>query len=165
VVQVEASSEGAPFVVGELLVGFLRWEIYQIIPASATKSLTKIPDFLKAHASYFIGACGMPGLSALLPIEHIANPKPGEVAFVSGAAGAVGSTAGQILKLKGCKVYGSAGTDEKVKWLVEELGFDGAFNYNTTDMNAKLKELVPGGVDVFFLIMLEVKHLRSFLII
>jgi NADPH-dependent curcumin reductase CurA len=94
---------------GDYVVGYLPWKLQQIVPEAATKALNKIPDQLKAHASYFIGACGMPGLSALLPIEKIGEPKEGEVAFISGAAGAVGSAAGQILKLKGVKVFGSAG--------------------------------------------------------
>lgn len=137
------------FAKGDYVVGFLPWRLHQIVPEAAVKTLHKIPDPLKQHASYFIGACGMPGLSALLPIEKIAEPKAGEVAFVSGAAGAVGSAAGQILKLKGLKVYGSAGSDDKVQ-LLKDLGFDGAFNYNTTDLNKALAEVAPEGIDIYF---------------
>jgi hypothetical protein len=142
-------SKNDAFKAGDYVVGHLPWRLHQIVSEPQSKNLNKIPDPLKNLASYFIGACGMPGLSAHLPIEKIADAKPGEVAFVSGAAGAVGSVAGQLLKLKGLKVYGSAGTDEKVAWL-KELGFDGAFNYNTTDLNQKLGEVAPEGVDVFF---------------
>jgi len=134
---------------GDLAQAFLPWRIFQVVTAEAAKGLNKIPPPLKGLASYFIGACGMPGLSALLPIKHIGKPKAGEVAFVSGAAGAVGSVAGQILKLNGVKVFGSAGTDEKVKWL-KEIGFDGAFNYNTTDLNKELASAAPEGVDIYF---------------
>jgi len=142
-------SNNDKFVKGDLLKAHIPWKIFQIISEDQTKTLVKIPSELKEYASHFIGACGHTGLSALLPIEKIGEPKPGEIAFVSGAAGAVGSVAGQILKLKGLKVYGSAGTDEKVKWL-KEIGFDGAFNYNTTNLDQELKSLVPEGVDIFF---------------
>ena len=81
----------------------------------------------------------------------ICHPKPGETVVVSGAAGAVGSLVGQIAKILECRVIGIAGTDEKIKHLVDELGFDGAFNYKTTpDYGARLKELCPNGVDVYF---------------
>jgi len=143
-------SKNDNFKQGDYVVAHLPWRLHQIVPEAQTKGLNKIPDPLKSQASYFIGACGMPGLSAHLPIEKIADAKAGEVAFVSGAAGAVGSVAGQLLKLKGLRVYGSAGTDDKVELLVKEFGFDGAFNYNTTDMDAKLSELAPEGIDVFF---------------
>lgn len=142
-------SKNEKFAKGDYVVGYLPWRLHQIVPEPVTKSLNKIPDALKPHASYFIGACGMPGLSALLPIEKIGEPKEGETAFISGAAGAVGSVAGQILKMKGLKVYGSAGTDEKVQ-LLKDLGFDGAFNYNTSDLNKCLTESVPEGIDIFF---------------
>jgi len=134
---------------GDMGVGMFSWKLFQVLPEAASKSLNKIPDDLKPHASYFVGACGMPGLSALLPIEKIGKPKEGEVAFVSGAAGAVGSVAGQILKFKGLKVYGSAGTDDKVAWL-KSLGFDDAFNYNTCDLDKELARVAPDGVDIYF---------------
>lgn len=70
--------------------------------------------------------------------------------MVSGAAGAVGSLVGQIAKIKGCHVIGYAGSDDKVKWLTEELGFDRAYNYKTVDWNASLKEAAPNGVDCYF---------------
>jgi len=134
---------------GDLAQAFLSWKLYQVVPEAAAKGMNKIPAELKGNASYFVGACGMPGLSALLPIKHIGQPKAGEVAFVSGAAGAVGSIAGQILKINGLKVFGSAGTDEKVKFL-KDIGFDGAFNYNTTDLNKELAIAAPEGIDIYF---------------
>ena len=81
---------------------------------------------------------------------EICQPKPGDVVVVSGAAGAVGSLVGQIAKIKGCYVIGYAGSDDKVKWLVEELGFDRAYNYKTADWNASLKEAAPNGIDCYF---------------
>nr|CAD7260676.1 unnamed protein product [Timema shepardi] len=81
---------------------------------------------------------------------EICKPKPGEVVVVSGAAGAVGSIVGQIAKIKGCKVIGFAGSEEKVKWLVDKLGFDAAYNYKTKDIAEALEEAAPEGVDCYF---------------
>nr|CAD7201308.1 unnamed protein product [Timema douglasi] len=81
---------------------------------------------------------------------ELCQPQPGEVVVVTGAAGAVGSLVGQIAKIKGCKVIGFAGSDEKVKWIKEELGFDAAFNYKTKDVTEALKESAPDGVDCYF---------------
>nr|CAD7417017.1 unnamed protein product [Timema poppensis] len=81
---------------------------------------------------------------------ELCQPQPGEVVVVTGAAGAVGSLVGQIAKIKGCKVIGFAGSDEKVKWIKEDLGFDAAFNYKTKDVTEALKESAPDGVDCYF---------------
>nr|CAD7397144.1 unnamed protein product [Timema cristinae] len=88
--------------------------------------------------------------SALFGFVDLCKPKAGEVVVVSGAAGAVGSQVGQIAKILGCKVIGFAGSDEKVKWLKEELGFDEAFNYKTKQVSEALKEAAPEGVDCYF---------------
>ena len=90
-------------------------------------------------------------MTAYFGLLAICNPQPGETVVVSGAAGAVGSLVGQIAKIKGCRVIGIAGTDEKVDWLINELGFDAAFNYKTTtNYVGKLKELCPNGIDAYF---------------
>lgn len=81
---------------------------------------------------------------------ELCQPKPGDVVVVSAAAGAVGTLVGQIAKIKGCYVIGYAGSDDKVKWLVDELGFDRAYNYKTSDLDATLKEAAPDGVDCYF---------------
>jgi len=167
VVEVISAAQNAQFAKGDLLVGFLPWRIVQVVTKENAKKLTPIPEPVKDLASHFVGACGMPGLSALLPIEHIAQPKEGEIAFVSGAAGAVGSIAGQIFKIKGLKVIGSAGTDDKVK-LLKDLGFDYAFNYNTTDLDKFLSEVAPEGIDVYFdnvggkTLEIALNHMRRF---
>ncbi len=102
-----------------------------------------------APVSAFLGVLGMPGMTAYFGLLDICNPKAGETAFVSGAAGAVGSWVGQIAKIKGCRVVGSAGSDDKVDYMTKDLGFDAGFNYKTTkDYNAKLMELCPNGIDV-----------------
>ena len=93
----------------------------------------------------------MPGMTAYFGLLEIGKPKPGETVFVSGAAGAVGSLVGQIAKIKGCRVVGSAGSQQKVDYLTGELGFDAAFNYkDVKDYAAKLQEVCPNGIDVYF---------------
>ena len=93
-----------------------------------------------------LGVLGMPGMTAYFGLLEIGKPKPGETVFVSGAAGAVGSLVGQIAKIKGCRVVGSAGSQAKVDYLLTELGFDAAFNYkDVKDYAAKLQEVCPKG--------------------
>jgi NADPH-dependent curcumin reductase CurA len=98
-----------------------------------------------APVSTALGVLGMPGLTAWHGLLEIGAPAAGETVFVSGAAGAVGSVAGQLAKLRGCRVIGSAGTDDKVSWL-REIGFDDAFNYRSTDA----REALADGIDVYF---------------
>ena len=93
----------------------------------------------------------MPGITAYFGLLDICDPQPGETVVVSAAAGAVGSAAGQIAKIKRCRAVGIAGSDEKVRHLTEDLGFDAAFNYKTAaDTGAKLREYCPDGVDAYF---------------
>lgn len=92
----------------------------------------------------------MPGNAAHFGLLDICRPQPGEIVVVSAAAGAVGSLVGQIAKLKGCKVIGLTGSDEKCTWIQEELGFDHAINYKTADIVAELDEAAPDGIDCFF---------------
>lgn len=92
----------------------------------------------------------MPGNTAYFGFLELCQPKAGETVVVTGAAGAVGSIVGQIAKIKGCRVVGFAGSDEKCKWLEDELGFDKAINYKTGDMAKALKEAAPKGVDCYF---------------
>jgi hypothetical protein len=93
---------------------------------------------------------GATGLTAYFGLLDIGNPQPGETVVVSAAAGAVGSIVGQIAKLKGCRVIGIAGGPDKCRWLVEELGFDGAIDYKNEDVGAGLDRLCPNGIDVNF---------------
>ena len=92
----------------------------------------------------------MPGLTAYFGLLDIGKPQEGETVVVSGAAGAVGSAVGQIAKIKGAKVVGIAGSDEKIDYLLNELGFDAAVNYKKESFQADLKNAVPDGVDVYF---------------
>ncbi|CAO3601433.1 unnamed protein product [Absidia cylindrospora] len=99
--------------------------------------------------SNYVGVLGMPGLTAYAGLYKIGEIKKGETIYVSAASGVVGQLAGQIAKAQGLRVVGSAGSDEKVAHL-KEIGFDGAFNYKTDDTDAKLTELCPKGIDVYF---------------
>ncbi len=132
---------------GAVVVGGLPWQQYAVYPG---KELLQIdPDV--APLSYYLGILGMPGQTAYFGLLHIGQPKAGETVVVSGAAGAVGTIVGQLAKLKGCRVIGIAGSDEKVAYLKEELGFDEAINYKTTaDINAAVAAACPDGVDVYF---------------
>ncbi len=99
--------------------------------------------------SVYLGALGMTGMTAWAGLKLV-EVKAGDIVYVSGAAGAVGSIAGQLAKLQGCRVIGSAGSEEKVKFLVEECGFDAAFDYRTGDVFNQLKAAAPEGIDVYF---------------
>ena len=132
---------------GDYVEGFLGWQQYGIAPAKQLRKLDPQAGPLSAALSVM----GMPGLTAYFGLLDICKPKRGETVVVSGAAGAVGSIVGQIARLKGCQVVGIAGTDDKVKWLTEELGFDSAFNYKTfPDTYGKLKDLCSKGIDCYF---------------
>lgn len=133
--------------IGTHLSGFFGWQEYVIVEA---KGLRRIDPSL-APISTSLGVLGMTGLTAYFGLFDIGELKEGESVLISGAAGAVGSVAGQIAKLRNCHVVGIAGTDEKVAYLTGELGFDAAFNYKTvTDYGARIKELCRSGIDVYF---------------
>jgi len=136
------------FKVGGFVHGMWGWQDYAV--CEGTEVYPVDPDLAPIQTS--IGVLGMPGMTAYFGFLEICKPKPGDCAFVSGAAGAVGQLVGQIAKLKGCSpVVGSCGTDEKVEYLLENCGYDAAFNYKTdTDYLAKVRELCPEGVDCYF---------------
>jgi len=135
------------FRAGDIVVGMMAWQDYTV---SNGKGMHKVNPQL-APVSTALGVVGMPGLTAYHGLLEIGQPQAGETVVVSGAAGAVGSVVGQIAKLKGCRVVGLAGDDEKCAYLVEELGFDVAINYKTTsNMVQALGDACPNGVDVYF---------------
>ena len=142
-----AASKHADFEVGDIVNAHIGWQEYGI---AGGDGLRKIDPGL-APISTGAGILGMPGLTAYFGLLEVGKLQEGETVFVSGAAGAVGSVVGQIAKIKGCSVIGTAGTDEKVAYILDELGFDAAFNYkNVSDYTAKLAELCPDGIDVYF---------------
>ncbi|MFF1482574.1 NADP-dependent oxidoreductase [Streptomyces sp. NPDC058301] len=135
------------FAVGDHVLHGLGWREYADVDA---KHATKVDPSLAPLSSY-LGVLGMPGLTAYAGLFEVASFKEGDTVFVSGAAGAVGSQVGQLARLKGAaRVIGSAGSDEKVKWLVEELGFDAAFNYKNGPVRDQLRAAAPDGIDVYF---------------
>jgi NADPH-dependent curcumin reductase CurA len=138
---------------GDVVSHFAGWREYALIDGpgapSAIGGAFKIDTSL-APAQAFLGVLGMPGLTAYAGLLVHGKPKPGETVFVSAASGAVGSIVGQIAKIKGCYVAGSAGSDDKVVYLTKELGFDDAFNYKTDDLDGALRKACPKGVDVYF---------------
>ncbi|XP_063770279.1 prostaglandin reductase 1-like isoform X2 [Pseudophryne corroboree] len=142
-------SKNAAFPVGGYLVTNCGWKTHFISDGQGAHLLPPIwPESLPK--SLAVGAVGMPGLTAYFGLLEICNPKEGEVVLVNGAAGAVGSVVGQIAKIKGCKVVGSAGSDEKVTFL-KEIGFDEAFNYKTVNsLEEALKKASPEGYDCYF---------------
>ncbi|MFF8604834.1 NADP-dependent oxidoreductase [Streptomyces sp. NPDC015346] len=142
---VASNAEG--FAVGDHVLHGLGWREYADVPA---QHATKVdPDL--APLSTYLGVLGMTGLTAYAGLFEVASFKEGDAVFVSGAAGAVGSQVGQMAKLKGAsRVIGSAGSDDKVKLLVEEYGFDAAFNYKNGPVRDQLREAAPDGIDVYF---------------
>lgn len=107
-------------------------------------------DTTLAPAPVHLGALGISGLTAYFGLLDVGRPQPGQTVVVSGAAGSVGSIAGQIARIKGCRAVGIAGGEEKCRWLVEELGFDAAIDYKAGDLRRQLKTYAPDGIDVFF---------------
>ena len=118
-------------------------------PGNTLGGIMEVADLGTLSKSLLLGACGMPGNTAYFGLLEICKPKAGETVVVSGAAGAVGSLVGQIAKIKGCKVIGFAGTDEKCQWL-KSIGFDEAFNYKKVGVQESLAKAAPAGVDCYF---------------
>ncbi|MBP1932118.1 NADP-dependent oxidoreductase [Ammoniphilus resinae] len=132
---------------GDLVVGPTGWQTHAIV---MPKQVRKIDPSI-APITTALGVLGMTGLTAYFGLLDIGQPKPNETVVVSGAAGAVGMVVGQIAKLKGCRVVGIAGSDNKINYLLNELKFDAAINYKTTtDLQEALQAACPNGIDVYF---------------
>lgn len=131
--------------VGDYYSGFLNWADYNV---AKQNEIQKIDPNL-APLSTFLGTLGMPGLTAYFGLLEIGKPQDGETVVISGAAGAVGLTVGQIAKIKGCRVVGIAGSDDKIKTLLD-FGFDAAVNYKSPHFKEELKKACPNGVDIYF---------------
>ena len=141
-------SESPELAVGDLVLHEYGWRDYAVADASRFRKVDPPPGF---GPSAFLGVLGMPGLTAYVGLLDIAEMRPGDRVFVSGAAGAVGSLAGQIARCKGAaRVIGSAGSAAKVAYLTGELGFDAAFSYRDGPVAAQLKQAAPDGIDVYF---------------
>jgi hypothetical protein len=139
---VESRLEG--FAPGDLVSGMTGWQEWGL----GGGALRKLPE--GADPSLILSVLGLTGITAYFGLLDVGQPKEGDVVVVSGAAGATGSVVGQIAKLKGCRVVGIAGGERKCTWLTDKAGFDAAIDYKREDVGARLSELCPDGIDVFF---------------
>lgn len=132
---------------GTFVSGMFGWQEYAVSDGQGVRRID--PDV--APISTALHVLGMPGLTAYFGLLDICRPQEGETVFVSGAAGAVGSVVGQLAKIHGCRAVGSAGSDEKLVYMTDELGYDAAFNYKQIDdLTSEVRALCPEGVDVYF---------------
>src|SRR3984957_5627945 len=138
-------SNDEKFAPGDLVSGEYGWQRYAALPARA---LTKHDRRHKPE--HILGVLGITGLTAYFGMLDVGRPRPGETVLVSTAAGAVGSIAGQIAKIAGCRVVGTTGGAEKCAWLTNELGFDAAIDYRQGGIARQLKTICPEGIDVYF---------------
>lgn len=130
---------------GDLVFADMGWQDYAALPAARLQALPRL-----APLTHLLSVYGVAGLTAYVGLLRCGEPQAGETVVVSAAAGAVGSIAGQIARILGCRVVGIAGGADKCAWLTGTLGFDAALDYKAGDLRAQLKAAAPGGVDVFF---------------
>lgn len=139
-------SRSSDFAVGDLVQGSLGWANEMIVPAKGMRKVKAEPDAPRLN----LGLLGSSGLTAYFGLTRIGEPRAGDTLVVTGAAGAVGSIAGQVGKIAGCTVIGIAGGPDKCRWLTEELGFDYAIDYKAEKVKHRVREIAPGGIDVLF---------------
>jgi NADPH-dependent curcumin reductase CurA len=149
-VGVVAESRHAGFAPGDCVVGMGGWQEAAVVDVSTPGALRKV-DATRVPLSAYLGAVGMPGVTAWVGLNHIIEPKAGETVVVSAASGAVGSVVGQLAKAKGCRVVGLAGGADKCAYVVDELGFDACIDYKQhpdfSSLAAALDAAAPQGVD------------------
>ena len=152
-VGVVVESRHAKFAVGDQVVGMGGWQQYSVVDGNAVGALRKV-DATHIPLSAYLGAVGMPGVTAWYGLMKICEPKAGQTIVVSAASGAVGSVVGQLAKAKGCRVVGFAGGADKCKYVVAELGFDACIDYkaypDAKALHAALKDVTPDGIDGYF---------------
>jgi hypothetical protein len=141
------ASERDDLPVGSTIFGMTGWQEHCLVGTEGMDAQV-VPEGIEPEAA--LSVFGVTGVTAYWGLLDIGEPKPGDTVLVSGAAGATGSVAGQIARITGCRVVGLAGTDEKCRWLTEDLGFDAAVNYRTADLSGEIGAACPDGVDVFF---------------
>ncbi|HYD49716.1 MAG TPA: NADP-dependent oxidoreductase [Terriglobales bacterium] len=144
---IESQHDG--FAAGEYVCGFANggWREYHLSDGTMMQKI----DPSVAPLQAYLGVLGMPGLTAYTSLLRIGEPKPAETVFVSAAAGAVGSVVCQIAKLKGCRVVGSAGSQEKIRWLTQEAGIDAAVDYKTCgNLLEAVGAACPKGIDIYY---------------
>jgi len=140
-------SKNSAFKKGDIVSGLGTWADYQI---GTTETVSLLGDTGSVPVIDAFGTFAIAAPTAYFGLLEITKPKSGETVVISTAAGSVGSIVGQIAKIKGCHVVGLTGTDEKCKWITEELGFDEAINYKTEDLSKALERTCPNGIDVYF---------------
>jgi NADPH-dependent curcumin reductase CurA len=145
--QVVESRHGA-FRAGDLVEGGVGWQDYLLTDGGGPLPLSKLPP--DTDIPLAMGVLGLNGVTAYFGLIEVGRPRSGETVVVSGAAGATGSVAGQIAKVRGCRVVGIAGGPDKCAWLTSLAGFDAAIDYKRERVDRRLRELCPGGIDVFF---------------
>ena len=133
---------------GRAFMHLTGWQQYCVVQPNPFPPITLVRDDVRLTDA--LGVLGHIGITAYVGVLEVAKPQPGEIFLVSAAASSVGSVAGQIAKMQGARVIGIAGSAAKCAWVVDDLGFDECVNYKTEDVAARLKELAPTGVDVFF---------------
>ncbi|CAG7834577.1 unnamed protein product [Allacma fusca] len=136
-----------PVAVGQVLKGA---QVARVLKSRCSEFPEVMPKLQGLPDSYAIGSLGMPGNAAYYGLIDLCQPKKGDVLVVNGAGGAVGSLVGQIGKIKGCTVLAFAGTEEKLQWMKNDLGFDHVFNYKDVNLNETFKKFAPEGIDIFF---------------
>jgi NADPH-dependent curcumin reductase CurA len=147
------ASKNPQFAVGDTVYGTLNVQEYMLIPQEEIKrnGLVKI-DLRVGSITQWLNVLGMPGMTGYFGLMDVGQPKAGETVVISGAAGAVGQTVGQLAKIKGCRVVGIAGGEAKCDWVVKELGFDACIDYKAGAAAVRdgLKQHCPKGVDIYF---------------
>lgn len=140
------ASNNSDFAIGDYVAGMFGIQEYAL---SEGKGLTPV-DLRLAALPVYLGALGMPGMTAYFGLLDVGHAKAGDTVVISGAAGAVGMVTGQIAKIKGCRAVGIAGSPEKCNYVVKELGFDACIDYKKEDVRQALREHCPNGIDVYF---------------
>jgi NADPH-dependent curcumin reductase CurA len=143
-------SDSPDFQEGDIIKVYGPLAEYAVVKDPKAQRALKVQNPHNLDLAVFTGALGMPGLTAWSSLHRIGKPKKGETIFVSSAAGAVGQLVGQIAKKEGLTVIGSVGSDEKLDFIVNELGFDAGFNYKKEKPGAALKRLAPQGIDIYY---------------
>ena len=144
-------SDNKEYEEGDLVLGRLPVQRYVAVTKDQMNTVRKLHNPLGIEdIRLFLGPLGMPGLTAYSSLYDIGKPKKGEVIFISAASGAVGAVVGQLAKREGLTVIGSVGSDEKLRYILEELGFDGGFNYKKEKPSDALARLAPDGIDIYY---------------
>ena len=144
------SSKSDDYAEGSLVSGLLGWQDYALVGEGTSAVGTPVPSDIEVPVEMLVGVLGITGITAYYGIEEIGQPQEGETVVISAAAGAVGSIAGQLAKIRGARAVGIVGSDEKAEWITGELGFNAAVNRRSPDWREQLAAACPGGIDVDF---------------